>query len=69
MFCQRKGKIGAVFVLDKFSIGTQERRNKAQARRDIERKNQPNAKLYIKYPAVLMFKGVDDENYLPIVTF
>ena len=69
MFRQKRGKIGAVFVLDKFSIGTQERRNKAQARRDVERKNRPNAKIYIKYPAILMCKGVDDEEYLPIATF
>ena len=37
IFRQKRGKIGHVFVLDKFSIATQERRNLAHARRDIER--------------------------------
>jgi len=69
MFRKKEGKIGGVFVLDKFSVGTQERRNMAQARRDVERRNNPGSKLYIKYPAVLMRKRTQDKEYQAVASF
>ena len=69
LFWKKQGKIGAVFVLDKFSINTQERRNKAQARRDIERQKVSFSKLYIKYPAVLMCQRPGEKGYNAIATF
>jgi len=69
IFRLRQGKIGQVFVLDKFSVATQERRNLAQARRDQERRRVPGSKLYIKYPAVLMCQRPNEQGYKPIATF
>ena len=69
LFRLKQGKIGGVFVLDKFSVATQERRNMAQARRDVERRNNVGAKIYIKYPAVVMMKRTQDKDYKPIAAF
>ena len=71
LFRQKKGKIGQVFVLDKFSINTQSRRNLAQARRDVERARVPGSKLYVKYPAVLMCQrpGEEGQGYKIIAEF
>ena len=69
LFRAKKGKIGLVFCLDKFSVDTQERRNRAQTRRDEERRRVPNSKLYIRYPATLMCQRPGEQGYQPIATF
>ena len=69
IFRKAKGKIGQVFALDKFSIGTQDRRNLAQEQRDIERKKIPGSKLWIKYPATLMCERPGEKGYKAIASF
>ena len=69
LFRAAKGKIGLVFCLDKFSVNTQERGNRAQTRRDEERRRVPNSKLYIRYPATLMCQRPGEQGYQPIATF
>ena len=69
IFRKKQGKIGNVYVLEKFSVATQERRNLAQDERDRYRRSHPNSKCWIKYPATLMSKGPNDEKYNPIKSF
>ena len=69
LFRGKKGKIGDVFALEKFSIATTDRRNLAQDERDRYRRANPNAKCWIKYPATLMCKNENDSSYNPIKSF
>ena len=69
LFRSKKGKIGNVFALEKYSINTQERRNLAQAKRDSYRREYPGSKLWIKYPAILMCCRPGEQKYTAIATF
>jgi hypothetical protein len=69
VFRRAQGKINNVYVLEKFSIATQDRRNLAQDRRDVERKKVPGSKLWIKYPATLMCERPGEKGYKAIATF
>ena len=69
LFRANRGKIGEVYALEKFSINTQDRRNLAHAKRDSHRKVNPGAKLWIKYPAILMCQLPGEEGYKAIATF
>jgi hypothetical protein len=68
IFRKRQGKIGVVFALDKFSIPTQDRRNLCQDKRDVVRRENGGAKLWIKYPATLMCQLPGEEGYKAIAT-
>ena len=68
-FREQNGKIDGKFVNDKHSDHTSERRQKAYEARKKYRANNPNSKLYIKYPAILMCKDVDDAKYNPLKYF
>jgi chromosome segregation ATPase len=69
LFRKAKGKINFVHVLEKFSIPTQDRRNLAQERRELERKKVPGSKIWIKYPATLMCERPGEKGYKAIATF
>jgi hypothetical protein len=69
LFRSNRGKIGTVYVLEKFSIRTQDRRNLANTKREAERATNPSAKLWIKYPATLMCQLPGEEGYRPIASY
>ena len=68
-FFGSKGRKGAVFINDKYSDHTQERRNKAYAARQAYKVEHPNSKLYISYPANLKCKDPRDKDYRVVKQF
>jgi hypothetical protein len=71
-FASKQGKVGVnsdIFVMDKFSDHTLERRKLASAFRDNYRKSHNGVKIWTKYPATLMAKHVGELKYNPIATF
>ena len=68
-FREKRGKIGNIFILDKFTICMQDRRAKANDTRKNFRQSNPGAKAYIRYPAILMGKKIIDDRYYEITRF
>ena len=68
-FFSKQGKVGEVFIMDKFSEHTLERRKLASAYRDTYRKTHPGVKIWTKYPATLMSKHAGETRYNPIATY
>ena len=69
LFRDKQGKIGDVFCLDKYSPHTQDRRTKAyQFRKDYRERNH-GAKLFLRYPAIVMCKKVGDVTYNEVVRY
>ena len=68
-FFKKQGKIGNIFILDKYSEHTLERRKLAAAYRDNYRQNHPGVKIWTKYPATLMAKHVGEPKYNSIAAF
>lgn len=66
---QFRKKQGDVFILDKFSVGTTERRTLATAKRRQLRETRPTAKIYTKYPATLMMKAAGETKYIEVAKF
>ena len=63
LFKKAKGNINNVYVLEKFSVPTTDRRNFCIADREEIRKLNPLAMMWIKYPATLMCKLPGEEEY------
>ena len=68
-FRRKKGKVGLVYVLEKFSDDTTERRNKCNERRKEIRAKHNDAKVWIKYPATLMCKFKGEKKYKEVAKF
>ena len=69
LFRRRKGKVGLVYVLEKFSDPTTDRRNLANARRKEIQGAHKEAQVWIKYPATVMCKHKGEKAYKVVATF
>ena len=70
-FRDNKGKINGVFVLQKYGAHTNERRSKAQDVRKKIRNENARAKVFIRYPAIVManISGLESANYVEMARF
>ena len=70
-FRDNKGKINGVFGLQKYGAHTKERRSKAQDVKQKIRDENGRAKVFIRYPAIVManISGLESANYVEMARF